>query len=64
MILTTLSSGNRTMILNSSVRYMEQLFKFNALLYRLQKVTGVKTEMFNKKLAEWLRRMPDNQLNF
>ena len=64
MILTTLSSGNRTMILNSSVRYMEQLFKFNALLYRLQKVKGVKTEMFNKKLAEWLRRMPDNQLNF
>ena len=46
----TLSNGSRTMIHNSSARQMERLF--NALPYKLQTVTGVKTETFNRKLDE------------
>ena len=54
---TKLSSGSRTMIHNSTARQMERLF--NALPYRLQTVTGVKTETFKKKLDKWLRTVPD-----
>ena len=36
---------------------MERLF--NALPYRIQKITGVKTDTFKKKLDEWLREIPD-----
>jgi hypothetical protein len=36
---------------------MERLF--NALPYKLQTVTGVKTETFKRKLDEWLRTIPD-----
>ena len=54
---TKLSSGSRTMIHNSTARQMERLF--NALPYRLQTVTGVKTETFKKKLDKWLRTFPD-----
>ena len=45
------------MIHNSTARQMERLF--NALPYRLQTVTGVKTESFKRKLDEWLRKIPD-----
>ena len=54
---TTLSNGSRTMIHNSTARQMERLF--NALPYKLQTVTGVKTETFKRKLDEWLRTIPD-----
>ena len=54
---TKLSSGSRTMIHNSTARQMERLF--NALPYRLQTVTGVKTEAFKMKLDKWLRAVPD-----
>ena len=57
VIPTTLSGGNRTVIHNSTARQMERLF--NALPYRLQTVTGVKTESFKRKLDEWLRTVPD-----
>ena len=36
---------------------MERLF--NTLPYRIQKITGVKTDVFKKKLDEWLRDIPD-----
>ena len=48
VIPTSLSGGNRTVIHNSTARQMERLF--NALPYRLQTVTGVKTESFKRKL--------------
>ena len=54
---TTLNNGSRTMIHNSTARQMERLF--NALPFKLQTVTGVKTETFKKKLDEWLRTIPD-----
>ena len=54
---TTLSAGNRTVIHNSTARQMERLF--NALPYKLQTVTGVKTETFKRKLDEWLSTIPD-----
>ena len=54
---TKLSNGSRTMIHNSTARQMERLF--NALPYRLQTVTGVKTETFKMKLDKWLRAVPD-----
>merc|ERR1712212_371344 len=57
VIPTSLSGGNRTVIHNSTARQMERLF--NALPYRLQTVTGVKTETFKRKLDEWLRTIPD-----
>ena len=36
---------------------MERLF--NALPYKLQTVTKVKTETFKRKLDKWLRTIPD-----
>ena len=57
VIPTTLSGGNRTVIHNSTARQMERLF--NTLPYRLQTVTGVRTETFKRKLDEWLRTIPD-----
>ena len=57
VIPTSLNGGNRTVIHNSTARQMERLF--NALPYRLQTVTGVKTESFKRKLDEWLRKIPD-----
>ena len=36
---------------------MERLF--NALPYRIQKITGAKTDLFKKKLNEWMRDIPD-----
>ena len=32
---------------------------FNALFYKLQKITNVKTETFKKKLDKWLIGIPD-----
>ena len=52
-----LNGSNRTMIHYSTARQMERLF--NALPYRIQKITGVKTDTFKKKLDEWLRDIPD-----
>ena len=57
VIPTSLNGRNRTVIHNSTARQMERLF--NALPYRLQTVTGVKTESFKRKLDEWLRTIPD-----
>ena len=57
VIPTMLSGGNRTVIHNSTAKQMERLF--NTLSYRLQTVTGVKTETFKRKLDEWLRTIPD-----
>ena len=54
---TTLSGGSRTAIHNSTARQMERLF--NVLPYKLQTVTGVKTETFKRKLDEWLSTIPD-----
>ena len=54
---TTINNGNRTMIQNSTARQMERLF--NALPYRLQTITKVKTETFKRKLDGWLREVPD-----
>merc|ERR1712180_424121 len=54
---TILNGSNRTMIHYSTARQMERLF--NALPYRIQKITGVKTDTFKKKLDEWLRDIPD-----
>ena len=54
---TKLSSGRRTMIHNSTARQMERLF--NALPYRLQTVTNVKTDTFKEKLDKWLKTVPD-----
>ena len=54
---TTISSGSRTIIHNSTARQMERLF--NALPYKLQTVTKVKTETFKRKLDKWLRTIPD-----
>ena len=54
---TMLSEGNRTMIQNSTARQMERLF--NALPYRLQTITKVKTDTFKKKLDKWLKGIPD-----
>ena len=54
---TTLSGGDRTVVHNSTARQMERLF--NALPYKLQTVSGVKTETFKRKLDEWLRTIPD-----
>ena len=45
------------MIHYSTARQMERLF--NSLPYRIQKITGVKTDIFKKKLDEWLRDIPD-----
>ena len=45
------------MIHYSTARQMERLF--NTLPYRIQKITGVKTDVFKKKLDEWLRDIPD-----
>ena len=45
------------MIHNSAASQMERLF--NALPYKLQTVTGVKTETFKRKLDEWLRMILD-----
>ena len=50
---TTLNNGSRTMMLNSTTRQMERLF--NALSYKLQTVTGVKTDIFKRKLDKWLK---------
>ena len=36
---------------------MERLF--NTLPYRIQKITGLKTDTFKKTLDEWLREIPD-----
>merc|ERR1712228_902940 len=52
---TILNGSNRTMIHHA--RQMERLF--NAHSYRIQKITGVKTDTFKKKLDEWLREIPD-----
>ena len=54
---TTINSRNRTMIHNSTARQMERLF--NALPYKLQTVTNVKTETFKRKLDGWLKMIPD-----
>ena len=54
---TTISSGSRTIIHNSTARQMERLY--NALPYKLQSVTKVKTETFKRKLDGWLRTIPD-----
>merc|ERR1712081_110954 len=54
---TILNGSNRTMIHYSTARQMERVF--NALPYRIQKITGVKTDTFKKKLDEWLRDIPD-----
>merc|ERR1711989_231191 len=54
---TILNGSNRTMIHYSTARQIERLF--NALPYRIQKITGVKTDTFKKKLDEWLRDIPD-----
>merc|ERR1711962_1448764 len=54
---TILNGSNRTMIHYSTARQMERLF--NALPYRIQKITRVKTDTFKKKLDEWLRDIPD-----
>ena len=53
----TLSGWSRTAIHNSTARQMERLF--NVLPYKLQTVTGVKTETFKRKLDEWLSTIPD-----
>merc|ERR1712121_240687 len=54
---TILNGSNRTMIHYSTARQMERLF--NALPYRIQKITGVKTDTFKKKLDECLKDLPD-----
>merc|ERR1711915_116982 len=54
---TILNGSNRTMIHYSTARQMERLF--NTLPYRIQKISGVKTDTFKKKLDEWLREIPD-----
>ena len=54
---TALSGGDRTMVHNSTARQMERLF--NALPYKLQTVSGVKTETFKRRLDEWLSTIPD-----
>ena len=54
---TTISSGSRTIIHNSTARQMERLF--NPLPYKLQTVTKVKTETFKRKLDKWLRTISD-----
>merc|ERR1712228_1167815 len=54
---TILNGSNGTMIHYSTARQMERLF--NALPYRIQKITGVKTDTFKKTLDEWLRDIPD-----
>ena len=53
----TLSGGSKTAIHNSTARQMERLF--NSLPYKLQTVTGVKTETFKRKFGEWLRTIPE-----
>ena len=57
MIPTILNNGNRIIIHNSMETQMECLF--NALSYKLQKITNVKTETFKKKLDKWLIGIPD-----
>ena len=54
---TILNERNRTLIHNSTARQMERLF--NALPYRLQTITKVKTDTFKKKLDSWLMGIPD-----
>ena len=54
---TILNGSNRTMVHHSTARQMERLF--NALPYRIKKITGVKTNTFKKKLDQWLRDNPD-----
>merc|ERR1712240_790008 len=54
---TILNGSNRTMIHYSTARQMERLFI--SLPYRIQKIKGVKTDIFKKKLDEWLRDIPD-----
>ena len=49
--------GDRTAIHNSTARQTERLF--NALTYKIQTVTEVKTETFKRKLDVWLRTIPD-----
>ena len=50
---TIVNGSNRTMINYSTKRQME------TLPYRIQKITGVKTDAFKKKMDEWLRHIPD-----
>ena len=45
------------MIHYSTARQMERLF--NTLPYRIQKIKGVNTDTYKKKLDEWLRDIPD-----
>ena len=45
------------MMFTSMTRQMNRLF--NALSYKLQKVTGVKTDIFKRKLDKWLRTITD-----
>ena len=47
---TALTGSNRTMVHYSTARQMERLF--NALPHRIQKIMGVKTDTFKKKLDE------------
>merc|ERR1712240_255040 len=54
---TILNGSNRTILHYSTARQIERLF--NALPYRIQKITGVETDTFKKKLDEWLRDIPD-----
>ena len=54
---TILNGSNRTMIHYSNARQMERLF--NTLPYRIQKIKGVNTDTYKKKLDEWLRDIPD-----
>merc|ERR1711962_1417557 len=54
---TILNGSNRTMVHYSTARQMER--SFNALPYRIQKITGVTTDTFEKKLDKWLRDIPD-----
>ena len=54
---TALIGSNRTMVHYSTARQMERLF--NVLPHKLQKLTGVKTDTFKKRLDEWLKGVPD-----
>ena len=54
---TALTGSNRTMVHYSTARQMERLF--NMLPHKLQKLTGVKTDTFKKRLDEWLKGVPD-----
>ena len=54
---TALIGSNRTMVHYSTARQMERLF--NGLPHRTQRITGVKTDTFKRRLDEWLNDVPD-----